>query len=122
MSVTSLMNTVVNIEVETGSKNSSGLNTRTWAIRSSPSGTGLAARVDDLDSKTMLEYARLGYSATNVFYFAANPFLAGSEATSRIVWNGDAYYLQKVQNSGGQINKLFKIVAERKALTYSTSG
>ena len=122
MSVISLMNAVVNIETETQTKNSSGLGTRSWAVRSSPSGTALPARIDDLDDNTILEYARLGYEATNVIYFASDPSLAGHEATSRIVWRNSAYYITKIQNSGGQINKLWRAVAVGKPLAYSTTG
>jgi hypothetical protein len=148
MSVHSTMNNVVTIETVANTKNSSGLNARSWTVRTAYAGMTLnqlatltidelatlqlavgeplACRVMDLSDKVMLEYLRLGYVATTVFYFATDPLLSvgGSEAEAknRIVWNGWAFYPQAVQNSGGQLNKLFKVIAVRKPLTYSTSG
>lgn len=118
MSMLTLMNTTCNVETETQTVNSSNMVKRSWSVTT----TALPCRHQDMNETVMIEYGRLGYSASDFFYFASDPGIAGGEATKRIVWGGYAYYVQQVQNMGGQVNKVYKVVAERKPLAYSTTG
>lgn len=118
MSIASTMNTTLNIETETQTKSAAGLLSRSWTTRTAD----VPARVQDMDAKTVIEYARLGYDCNATAFFASDPELKGNEATSRLVVDGAAFYVVLVQNQGGRINKLWKVVCNKKPLAYSTTG
>jgi hypothetical protein len=118
MSMASLMNTFVSFQTETQTKSAAGLDGRSWVARS----TDVPSRHCDLSGEDIIAYGRLGYQTTDAFYFSADPCFKGIEAKSRILWDGNAYYVMMVQNQGGSINKVWKVVTARKPLAYSAMG
>lgn len=113
-----MMNTTVAIEQSTPSTSATGVVTRTWStlIASIP------ARVRDMTGQLLMKYGRPGATDTDLFYFATDPGIDGNVATRRIVYNGKAYYPSNSTNSGGQLNRLWAVAAEQKALQKTTAG
>jgi hypothetical protein len=118
MSLQSLLNTTVNIEINTQVKSVAGLPGRTWTVTQ----TAVPTRRHVVDEEDKVEYARLGYDATDIFYFTTDPGIYGHESKTRLVWNGYAYYVKIAENQGGTFNRVYAITCEKKPLQYSTSG
>lgn len=109
MSTTSLMNTTVAIQTESVTKDALGITTRTWATTTA----SIPARVRSLHGDQQIVYGRLGLKVTDLFYFATDPGLTGNENISRIAWAGRYFYVRKVNNEGGQMNRVWQVMCEK---------
>lgn len=110
MSISSLLNTVVDIQTETESKSAMGGTSKTWTTTN----TGISAKVDPISSEASAAYGRMGWDATDHVFFDSDWGLAPN--VNRIVFNGDQFLIRGVYAYAGGSLAYWKAVCLRRPL------